>query len=342
MLLKCVSLLNLGVVYGFLCGCVVSIGILVGIRGCLVLVGLGGFEDRGREVMCSIVIGSIVLVLFLGLVVVLVQVVDVVGVVFVYGIGVQINVIQDYWQLVIIDIVCQGLLNSSNYVVINCDFIQYMWKLEVVGCLVNQLISFIDSRGIIQLVVIIYFNGGNVVCWILFNLIYDSCYLKIICMVCKVIVLVLFLVGMLLVDVVFNGNIFEILLGWLLGYKNDVVCQQQVVSMVIYNVQNLYGMVGCLVLFKLFCVVVGSDVELVVWDSNSYCGGYVVNVGLEFIQNWLLFCFDGFLECSSQKVVGIIWFIDMQCIQGVELFSYNQSCCECFGLGILLCNDLIQ
>ncbi len=45
-----------------------------------------------------------------------------VGVAFVHGTGAQTNATQDYWQPTIIDTVRQGLPNSSNYVVINCDF----------------------------------------------------------------------------------------------------------------------------------------------------------------------------------------------------------------------------
>ena len=64
--------------------------------------------------------------------------------------------------------------------------------------------------------------------------------------------------------------------------------------------------------------MVGSDVESAVWDSNSYCGGYAANVGLEFTQNWLSSCSDGFLECSSQKAAGTTWFTDKQRTQGAD------------------------
>ena len=81
--------------------------------------------------------------------------------------------------------------------------------------------------------------------------------------------------------------------------------------------------------------MVGSDVESAVWDSNSYCGGYAANVGLEFTQNWLSSCSDG-LEC------GTTWFTDKARTQGAEPLSHNQSRRECFGLGTLLRNDLNQ
>jgi hypothetical protein len=33
----------------------------------------------------------------------------------------------------------QGLSNQNNYVVINCDFEQYMWDSQAAGCLAGQL-----------------------------------------------------------------------------------------------------------------------------------------------------------------------------------------------------------
>lgn len=191
--------------------------------------------------MRSTATGSNVLALLLGLAATPAQAADVVGVAFVHGTGAQTNATQDYWQPAIIDTVRQGLPNSSNYVVINCDFTQYMWKPEAAGCLANQLTSFIDSRGITQLVVITHSNGGNVVRWILSNPTYDSRYPKIIRTVRKVTALAPSSAGTPLADAVLNGNTFETSLGWLLGYKNDAVRQQQVASMATYNAQNLYG-----------------------------------------------------------------------------------------------------
>jgi hypothetical protein len=117
---------------------------------------------------------------------------------------------------------------------------------------------------------------------------------------------------------------------------------QQVGHMATYNAQNLYGTAGRPALPKPFRAVVGSDVESAVWDSNSYCGGYAANVGLEFTQNWLSSCSDGFLECSSQKAAGTLWFTDKARTQGAEPLSHNQSRRECFGLGGILRNDLTQ
>jgi len=268
------------------------------------------------------------------------QAADVLGVAFVHGTGKQTNARADYWQPGIIDTVRQGLPNSANYTVVNCDFEQYMWTPEAAGCLAGQLTSFIDSRGITRLVVITHSNGGNVVRWILSNPTYDSRYPKLIQTISKVTALAPSSAGTPLADAVLNGNAFEASVGWLLGYQNNAVRMQQVGWMATYNAQNLYGTAGRPALPRPFRVVVGSDVESAVWDSNSYCGGYAQNVGLELTQNWLNSCSDGFLECSSQRAAGSVLFTDKARTQGAEPLSHNQSRRDCFGLGAILRNDL--
>lgn len=265
---------------------------------------------------------------------------DVLGVAFVHGTGKQTDARADYWQPGIIDTVRQGLPNSANYTVVNCDFEQYMWKPEAAGCLAGQLTSFINTRGITKLVVITHSNGGNVVRWILSNPTYDSRYPKLIQTISKVTALAPSSAGTPLADAVLNGNAFEASVGWLLGYQNDAVRMQQVGWMATYNAQNLYGTAGRPALPKPFRAVVGSDVESAVWDSNSYCGGYAQNVGLELTQNWLNSCSDGFLECSSQRAAGSVLFTDKARTKGAEPLSHNQSRRECFGLGAILRNDL--
>ena len=74
------------------------------------------------------------------------------GVAFVHGTGNQSNAYQDYWQPAMVDSVRGGLANPSNYVVINCDFEQYMWDSRAAGCLAQQLTSFISAKGITQLI----------------------------------------------------------------------------------------------------------------------------------------------------------------------------------------------
>src|SRR3546814_18876448 len=60
----------------------------------------------------------------------------------------------DLWKSAFVNSVRQGLVNQANFVVINCDFNQYMWDSRASGCLAGQLTNFINQRGITDLVVI--------------------------------------------------------------------------------------------------------------------------------------------------------------------------------------------
>ena len=262
------------------------------------------------------------------------------GVAFVHGTGTQTNAYQDYWQPTMVNNVRNGLVNPANYVVINCDFNQYMWDSRAAGCLAGQLTSFINAKGITRLIVITHSNGGNVVRWIMSNPTYDSRYPNIINKIIRVNALAPSSAGTPLADATINGNVFETSLGWLLGYKSDAVRMQQVSWMASYNANNLYGTSGRPALPKLFRSVVGTDVDSAIWDSDSYCAGYVENVGLETTQNWLNSCSDGFLNCSSQSAAGSVWFQDKTRMAGSEPLSHNQSRRACFGLDTILRNDM--
>ncbi len=96
------------------------------------------------------------------------------GVAFVHGTGKQTNALNDYWTSAMVNSVRQGLPNQNNYVVINCDFDQFMWDARAAGCLADQLYGFITSKNITDLVVITHSNGGNVIRWIMSNPTYDS------------------------------------------------------------------------------------------------------------------------------------------------------------------------
>ncbi|AMJ58855.1 hypothetical protein [Stenotrophomonas nitritireducens] len=265
---------------------------------------------------------------------------DVVGVAFVHGTGKQTNALADYWQPDIVNTVRAGLPNSANYTVINCDFTQYMWKPDAAGCLAGQLTSFINSRGITKLVVITHSNGGNVMRWIMSNPTWDSRYPAIITRLHKVNALAPSSAGTPLADAVMNGNVFEQALGWLLGYESDAVRMQQVSWMATYNANNLYGTAGRPALPKPFRAVVGTEVESSPFDSDSYCGGYAQNVGLEATQNWLASCSDGFLNCSSQSAAGSVWFRDVSRTRDAEPLSHAQSRRNCFNLDTILRADV--
>nr|WP_225444691.1 hypothetical protein [Pseudomarimonas arenosa] len=262
------------------------------------------------------------------------------GVAFVHGTGKQTDALNDYWQSGFVNSVRQGLPNQANYTVINCDFGQYMWDSQAAGCLAGQLSSFINAKGITDLVVITHSNGGNVMRWILSNPTYDSRYPNIINRIRWVNALAPSSAGTPLANAVMAGNVFEQSLGWLLGYKSDAVRMQQTSWMAHYNANNLYGTSGRPALPKGFWSVVGSDVETAFWDGDSYCGGYHLNLGLEITQAWLASCSDGFLECSSQAAAGRVWFYDTSHTAGREPLSHNQSRRQCFNLDVILRNDV--
>ena len=262
------------------------------------------------------------------------------GVAFVHGTGNQTNALDDYWTSAMVNSVRQGLANQNNYVVINCDFEQYMWTAPAAGCLAGQLTSFINSRNITDLVVITHSNGGNVMRWIMSNPTWDSRYPTIISAIRWVNALAPSSLGTPLADAVTSGSVFEQAVGWLLGYASDAVKMQQTSWMAYYNANWLYGTSGRPSLPKGFWNVVGTDVETAFWDPDSYCGGYTLNLGLEVTQAWLASCSDGFLECTSQNGAGSLWFYDDDVMNGGEPLSHNQSRRKCFGLDVVLRNDL--
>ncbi|HBK56624.1 MAG TPA: hypothetical protein DDZ76_10160 [Xanthomonadales bacterium] len=260
------------------------------------------------------------------------------GVAFVHGTGKQTNALNDYWGSAFVNSVRQGLPNSANYVVINCDFEQFMWDSRAAGCLAGQLSSFISTRGITDLVVITHSNGGNVMRWIMSNPTWDSRYPNIISKLRWVNALAPSSAGTPLADAVIAGNVFEAALGWLLGFQNDAVRMQQVSWMAFYNANWLLGTSGRPALPKAFWNVVGSDVVSAIWDSDAYCGGYSQSVGLEITQNWLNSCSDGFLDCTSQRAAGFHWFTDTSGLG--KVLNHNQSRKDCFGLDVVLRNDI--
>ncbi len=262
------------------------------------------------------------------------------GVAFVHGTGKQSNATADYWTAEMIDSVKQGLPDSKLVLVVNCDFDQFMWAADAVGCLADQLQTFITTKQITDLVIETHSNGGNVVRWLMSNPTSDSRFPGIIQTIRWVNALAPSSLGTPLADASISGNVFESAVGWLLGYKSDAVRMQQVSWMANYNATWLYGTAGRPALPKKFFNVVGSDVNSSPFDNDSYCGGYAQNVGLEVTQAWLDSCSDGFLECASQAAAGSTWFYDKKVTKGAEPLSHNQSRRPCFGLDVILRNDL--
>jgi hypothetical protein len=262
------------------------------------------------------------------------------GVALVHGTGAQTNAYNDYWKPEFVESVRQGLPNTSNLLVVNCDFTKYMWDNAAAGCLATQLYNFVTSRGIDDLVVITHSNGGNVMRWIMSNPTWDSRYPTIISRIRWVNGVAASSAGTPLADAVMQGNVFEAAVGWLLGYQNDGVRMQQVSWMAYYNANWLLGTSGRPALPKGFWNIVGTDVDSAIWDSDSYCGGYTENVGLEITQNWLNSCSDGFLNCTSQSAAGSLWFNDTSRTRDREPLSHNQSRRKCFNLDVILRDDI--
>ena len=260
------------------------------------------------------------------------------GVAFLHGTGNQTDAYNDYWTGEFVQSVMSG--NGSRYVVVNCQFEEYMWSSGAAGCLAGQLTSFINAQNITSLNIITHSNGGNVIRWIMSNPTYDSRYQNIINKTNKVIALAPSSKGTPLADAVTNGTVFEQILGWILGYASDAVKMQQVSWMAYYNSAYLYGTSGRPSLPKNFKSVVGSDVDSAIWDGDSYCGGYQYQVGLEVTQNWLNNCSDGFLDCSSQAGAGSVWFYDTSRTKGGEPLSHQQSRRKCFNLDTIIRADI--
>jgi hypothetical protein len=262
------------------------------------------------------------------------------GLAFVHGTGHQTDAANNYWTWDMINSVRQRLPNQNLFIVINCDFDQYMWTAGAAGCLADQLTPFIVNNNITDLVVETHSNGGNVMRWIMSNPTADSRYPTIINAIRWVNALAPSSLGTPLANAAISGNIFESAVGWLLGYNTDAVRMQQTSWMASYNANWLYGTPGRPALPKRFYNVVGTDVDANIFDSAAYCGGYTLNLGLDITQAWLASCSDGFLECTSQAGAGINWFYDKNRTSGGSTLSHNQSRRQCFGLDVILRNDL--
>lgn len=68
------------------------------------------------------------------------------GVAFVHGTGQQTDALNDYWTTDMVNSVRQGLSDQANYLVVNCDFEQFMGKSAAAGCPAGHALSRCRSR----------------------------------------------------------------------------------------------------------------------------------------------------------------------------------------------------
>ncbi|MGQ3888680.1 hypothetical protein ACQUW5_06555 [Legionella sp. CNM-1927-20] len=245
-----------------------------------------------------------------------------------------------YWKKELIDSLASALPNPDNYIVVGCDYSQYMWHEDAAGCTADQLLSFINNKHISKLKIYAHSNGANVIRWILSNPTFDARYLSLSNKIIEVIALSPSSGGTPLAEEVVEGNLFESAVSWLIGYLNDAVRQQRVADMTIYNNELLFGSIGRPALSIPFRTIIGTDVTASPFNRASYCNGYRYNAGLKVTKLYLDKCADGFLECISQRAAGSVWFYDIQKTEHNNALSHNQSRHTCFGLDAILSKDL--
>ena len=247
---------------------------------------------------------------------------------------------KEYWKSDFVFLLASALPNPNNKFIVHCDFSQYMWTAAAAGCVVEQLLSFIEEKKITKLVVYTHSNGGNVIRWIVSNPTYDSSYLRLVKTIHQVVAIAPSSGGTVLADEAMAGNLLSTSLGWLMGYQTKAVRQQRIGDMAIYNDELLFGTEGRPPIPIPFRVVVGTDVISSPFSSVSYCNGYLLNTSLIITKAYLEQCADGFLNCKSQTLAGKVWFYDREKTFESTPLNHNQSRHSCLGFGDILRTDL--
>lgn len=264
-----------------------------------------------------------------------------VGIVFIHGTNDHRDDADgSYWKTDFTRSLADALPNPENFLIVHCNFSYYMWHEEAAGCVANQMLAFLKEKKITSLHVYTHSNGSNVLRWILSNPTYDQRFLQLEPFITEVIAISPSSGGTPLADEVLSGNIFVSGIGWLLGYHNDSVRQQRVGDMHIFNESLLFGTKNRPSLPVPFKTIVGTDVAASPFSSASYCNGYLLNSALKITKIYLDKCSDGFLNCSSQRTAGDLWFNDVEKTEDQRPLSHNQSRHSCFGLGQILINEL--
>lgn len=263
------------------------------------------------------------------------------GIVFIHGTNDhRSNADGDYWKKDFTRAVAQALPNPGNYLIVACDFSQYMWHEDAGGCLVNQILQFVKDKNISKLIVYTHSNGANVMRWVLSNPTYDPRYIEVQPYISRVIAMAPSSQGTPLADETCYGGVFGTGLSWLLGYRNDAVRQQRIGDMFIFNEELLIGTEHRPSLTHPMKSIVGTNVAASPMSTSSYCNGYLLNTALKVTKIYLDKCSDGFLNCSSQEGAGDLWFRDIEKTTDQLTLSHNQSRHSCFGLEEILKNDL--
>jgi hypothetical protein len=250
------------------------------------------------------------------------------------------DAIGGYWKAEFIHSIAHTLARPANHFVVHCDFSRYMWHEDAALCTAEQLLDFIKNKDITSLTVYTHSNGGNIIRWILSNPTYDKRFLELKGKIKQIIALAPASGGTPLADEVLNGGVFESSVAWILGYAADAVRQQRIGDMLIFNQELLLGTPGRPSLPIPFKVVIGTDVIASPFSSASYCNGYLSNTGLKITNMYLDKCADGFLNCSSQKLAGTVWFYDIDKTENRVPLNHNQSRHSCFGLEQILISAL--
>ncbi len=245
-----------------------------------------------------------------------------------------------YWKKEYVKKITANLPNPDNYLIVHCDFRQYMWKPESSGCIAEQVTQFINDRGIDDIIVLTHSMGGLVFRWLLSNPSYDPRFPQIIEKVRYVNAVAPPNAGSPLADAVLRGTVFSKSVGWLLGYKTDAIRQLRVSEMAVYNQESLLGTQGRPSLPVPYYSIIGTDVYASPFSSDNYCNGYRTNIGLKFTKWYLDSCADGFINCSSQAAAGEVWFYDKDMTSGHKILNHNQSRHDCFGLGDIMSRDI--
>ncbi len=265
------------------------------------------------------------------------------GIVFVHGTNDhRVDADGGYWKKDFIKNIARGLADPNNYLIVKCDFSQYMWDEEAAGCVARQTLEYIENNQVDSIIMYTHSDGANVLRFILSNPTYDERFYKIVPHIKRIIAIAPSSGGTALADQAISGSVFSESLSWLLGYRTDSVKQQREGDMAIYNDTILAGTAGRVSLIRPFLNIVGTDVVASPFTSSSYCNGYLLNAALKVTKLYLDSCADGFLSCRSQTAAGTTWFYDKEKTLHQNTLSHNQSRHTCSGLGQILVDDLIS